>query len=60
VSYYEEARRVADLFGCRVGIYSTGNDGPGRHWEWKAESKDGVLAPGYADIVHPSEQQGVR
>ncbi len=52
MEYYLEAKRVANLFGCRVGIFHIDNDGPGRAWEWKAEGPAGFSAAP-ADIVCP-------
>ena len=52
MEYYLEAKRIANIFRCRVGIFRIDNDGPGRAWEWKAEGPDGfAITP--ADIVYP-------
>ena len=55
--YYAEAQQVANVFGCKVGIYPTGsNNGRFRHWDWVAAGPDGELKPGYVDVVLPQNK----
>lgn len=48
----ETAIRIAATFGCRVGIFHNGNDGPGNVWEAVAESQTGGFPSTGGRTIH--------